>query len=598
MRLDPSSPSPSACGQHHFTVRAEGSLFLDDLRARWPPAPLRALPRCERRSRFTRWRAGVVRTLGVPLLLLVTGPSGGAQSPDPAHPLATRDTAALVLHGRVIAVFRSSLGANSPSERAAAARQRFESATRSAVPESAAVRPSAAGLVVTAGGSGLFVLTPADADSSSGEALSEVAARAATQVAGVLALERESRSLPLLLRAAAIAVLVTLVALLVLRLLYIGRLALLRRLPGVASSTLGDVAIRGYTLLRGEQLVATLRRLIGLFAWVIGLFTAYLWLTFVLTSFAYSRPWGEALGAYLRDTVRTLALGALAAIPGLFTVVIIMWVTRGLSRLVRGFFDAVEARTVEAPWVHPETANATRRIVVALLWLFAVVVAYPYLPGSSSNVFKGVSVFAGLVLSLGSSGVMNQAMSGLVLMYSRALTPGDYVRIGDTEGVVTELGMLSTKIRTTKREIVTLPNAVVAGTNVKNYTRLADEGEGVLLYTSVTIGYDTPWRQVQGLLLNAADRTNGLRREPAPFVLQTALSDYYIEYQLNAPLEDPRQRLAVLSELHANIVDLFNEFGVQILSPHYVADPTSPAVVPRERWRLSPAERAEPSPPA
>jgi small-conductance mechanosensitive channel len=514
------------------------------------------------------------------------------QSPSAVIGQAAPDTAALVLHGRLVTVFRSPLGANTPAERAAAARLHFEDAVREAVPDSVSIRRTTAGLVVSADSRGLFVLTAADVDATRGDSLPQVAAEAAQRLAGVLSLERESRSVPLLLRAAAVAVLVTLVALLVLRLLVMGRRALLARLPDAASSRLGDVSIRGFTLLRGEQVIGTVRRAIGLLAWLVGLFTAYLWLTFVLTSFAYSRPWGEALGSYLRDTVRTLALGVLTAIPGLFTVVLIMWATRWLAHLVRGFFDAVEARTVEAPWVHPETANATRRIVVALLWLFAVVVAYPYLPGSGSDVFKGVSVFAGLILSLGSSGVMNQAMSGLVLMYSRALTPGDYVRIGDTEGVVTELGMLSTKIRTTKREMVTLPNAVVASTNVKNYTRLAHHEDGILLHTSVTIGYDTPWRQVQGLLLTAADRTRGLRREPPAFVLQTALSDFYVEYQINAPLEDPRQRIDVLSDLHANIVDVFNEFGVQIMSPHYRADRASPAVVPPPDWHRPPAERA------
>jgi small-conductance mechanosensitive channel len=550
-----------------------------------------------RRRVPTRVLAAVLlwTTAATPLLAQArtsTTPDRTASPTSAVDAQASSDTAALVLHGRLVTVFRSPLGANTPAERAAAARQHFETVVREAVPDSVSIRRTTAGLVVNADGRGLFVLTEADVDSTRGGSLPEVAAEAAQRLAGVLSLERESRSLPLLLRAAAIAVLVTLVALLVLRLLVMGRRALLARLPDATASRLGDVSIRGFTLLRGEQVIGTGRRAIGLLAWLAGLFTAYLWLTFVLTSFAYSRPWGEALGSYLRDTVRTLALGVVTAIPGLFTVVLIMWATRWLAHLVRGFFDAVEARTVEAPWVHPETANATRRIVIALLWLFAVVVAYPYLPGSGSDVFKGVSVFAGLILSLGSSGVMNQAMSGLVLMYSRALAPGDYVRIGDTEGVVTELGMLSTKVRTTKREVVTLPNAVVASTNVKNYTRLAHHGDGILLYTSVTIGYDTPWRQVQGLLLMAADRTRGLRREPPPFVLQTALSDFYIEYQLNAPLEDPRQRIGVLSELHANIVDVFNEFGVQIMSPHYRADPARPAVVPRSEWYRRPAERA------
>ncbi len=256
--------------------------------------------------------------------------------------------------------------------------------------------------------------------------------------------------------------------------------------------------------------------------------------------------------------------------------------------MVSAFFDSVESESVEVPWVHPETANPTKRIVVALLWLFAIVVAYPYVPGGGSDVFKGVTVFAGLVLSLGSSGVMNQAMSGLVLMYARALKPGDYVRVGETEGTVMELGLLSTKIMTTKREEVTLPNAVVVGATVKNFSRSRDTTL-LLLYTSVTIGYDTPWRQVEGLLLNAARRTDGLQSDPPPFVLKTALSDFYIEYQLNAIISNPPDRIRVLDKLHANILDSFNEFGVQITSPHYIADPSQPAVVPRDKWFQAPA---------
>nr|MBA3890183.1 mechanosensitive ion channel [Gemmatimonadaceae bacterium] len=370
------------------------------------------------------------------------------------------------------------------------------------------------------------------------------------------------------------------------------RILSLRRLPQVAGPHLPGVTIGGFSLLTAQQLLTFVRRMSDLLAWAAGLFTAYLWLVFVLTRFAYSRPWGEALGAYLTSTVAELALSALGGVPGLFTVVLIFIVTRWVARLVGAFFDAVEAGSVELPWMHGETANPTKRISIALLWLFAIVVAYPYVPGSSSDVFKGVSVFAGLVISLGSSGVVSQAMSGLVLMYSRALKPGDYVRLGETEGTVTTLGMLSTKIRTNKREEVTLPNAVVIGGGVKNYTRLASES-GIILHTSVTIGYDTPWRQVEGMLLLAAGRTEGLAAAPTPFVHVTALSDFYVEYQLNAHLLDPSQRVGVLSALHRNILDAFNEYGVQITSPHYVSDPPRPMIVPRERWYPAPAPSPE-----
>ncbi|CAN5337585.1 hypothetical protein BH23GEM2_BH23GEM2_06600 [soil metagenome] len=214
--------------------------------------------------------------------------------------------------------------------------------------------------------------------------------------------------------------------------------------------------------------------------------------------------------------------------------------------------------------------------------------AYPYIPGSGTDVFKGVSVFVGVVISLGSTGIVNQAMSGLVLMYSRALKPGDYVRVGETEGTVTKLAMLSTKIETTKHEEMTIPNAVMVANGIRNFTRLS-EGGGLIVHTDVTIGYDVPWRQVEALLLLAADRTPKLAKSPPPFVLKRELADFYVDYELNAYLSTPEQRIQVLSALHAQIFDAFNEYGVQILSPHYRVDPAEPAVVPRERWFAAPA---------
>ena len=440
---------------------------------------------------------------------------------------------------------------------------------------------------MSAGRQAVFTITRADVDTLAGESLDAVSRKSSRQLAAALIAMREERSLTHILSAIGFTIAATLLFLIVLRLVRAGRRFMLKRLPETGQ-LLPNIAVAGFTLLSRENLLLFARRLVDLVAWAAGLFIAYLWLAYVLTRFAYTRPWGEALGEYLTSTISRLAIGALGTIPGLFTLVLIFVIVRWIARVVSAFFDAIESRSVEVLWVHPETANPTKRIVVALLWLFAVVVAYPYIPGGGSDVFKGVSVFAGLVLSLGSSGVMNQAMSGLVLMYSRALKPGDYVRIGDTEGTVMELGLLSTKMRTTKAEEVTVPNAVVVAASVKNFSRGRHETD-LLLYTSVTIGYDTPWRQVEAMLIKAAGQTQGIRREPPPFVLKTALSDFYVEYQLNAVLEDPASRVRVLDRLHAGILDAFNEYGVQIMSPHYIADPARPAVVPRERWYAAPA---------
>ena len=196
-------------------------------------------------------------------------------------------------------------------------------------------------------------------------------------------------------------------------------------------------------------------------------------------------------------------------------------------------------------------------------------------------------MFLGLMVTLGSSGIMNQIMSGFMITYSRALREGDFVKIGDVEGTVMHLGVLSTKIKTLLSEDVTVPNAVVVSQTTTDYSRFADS---VFTKTAVTIGYDAPWRQVHALLLEAAAKTSGLRAEPKPVVLQTALQDFYVQYTLWVCLLRQEDRLTVMDALHANIQDMFNEYGVQIMSPNYVFDPNAPKVVPKEHWFAAPAK--------
>jgi small-conductance mechanosensitive channel len=316
----------------------------------------------------------------------------------------------------------------------------------------------------------------------------------------------------------------------------------------------------------------------------------YLWLTFVFTQFPYTEPWGDQLGGFLLDTIAGLARGLVRAVPGLVVIGLIYLIARTAVRFVNSFFESVERGRVRVTWLDAETARATRRLVVALLWIFAITAAYPHIPGSHTEAFRGISVFVGLVVSLGSTGLVNQVMSGFVVVYSRAMRPGDWVRVGEIEGRVLEIGVLSTKLSTVRREEVAIPNAVLVGTATTNFTSLAG-ASGPLIATAVTIGYDVPWRQVHALLELAASRTEGLRKEPEARVLQRGLSDFYVEYQLLAHLERAEDRFEVLSQLHANIQDAFNEQGVQIMSPHFVVQPPEPVVVPKERWFAPPAAR-------
>ncbi|MFC4528648.1 mechanosensitive ion channel [Dyella halodurans] len=342
---------------------------------------------------------------------------------------------------------------------------------------------------------------------------------------------------------------------------------------------------------------STLRRLVSLVHLLLVLFLFYLWLSYVLRQFPYSRPWGAQLGLYMLDLGLQMLTVLVGQIPNLLTMVVIFLITRGIIRLVSAWFHAVEHGKVQVGWLDPPTASITRKLVSVLVGLFALVVAYPYIPGAGSDAFKGVSVFVGLMVSLGSAGIVNQLMSGLVVLYSRAVRVGDFVHVGDHEGTVREMGALSIKLVTRTHEEVIIPNSVLSSTPLRNLTRQVQEG-ALLLTTSVTIGYDTPWRQVAALLELAASRTAGLLREPRPFVLQTALSDYYAEYELNVGSLDPAIYVQTLSDLHQNIQDAFNEFGVQIMSPHYRRQPDEKVWVPTQHWYDPPAREPAGSDPA
>lgn len=317
--------------------------------------------------------------------------------------------------------------------------------------------------------------------------------------------------------------------------------------------------------------------------WGVGLLLAELWLTFVLRQFAYTRPWGERLTTWQLEVALGFLGAAAKAIPGLTIAVLIFLLARAATRGAAAFLERVAQGETHLGWLDADTAMPTRRLVTVVIWLFALAMAYPYLPGSQSDAFRGVSVLAGLMLSLGASGVVGQAMSGLSLMYSRALRIGEYVKIGETEGTVVELGLFATRIHTGMGEEVSLPNTVIFSQPVRNFSRLVHGGRFVL-HTAVTIGYATPWRQVHALLLEAARRSPGVATEPAPYVVQTALSDFYVEYRLCAQStqEAAQRRIEAMSTLHANVLDVFNENGVQIMSPHYRSDPAEPVLVPSE----------------
>ena len=329
-------------------------------------------------------------------------------------------------------------------------------------------------------------------------------------------------------------------------------------------------------------------RLYAVLVILLGMLACYLWLSWAFSLFPWTRVWSESLGDWSLGVIRDLSLSIVASLPGLMIVVLIFLLTWLIIRLVKVVLDQVAAGRIQVPGIHPETVSATRRLISVVIWLFALSAAYPFLPGANSLAFKGISVFFGLMLTLGSTGVMTHAMSGLVLIYSRALRKGDWVRLADNEGQVSEIGVLATKILTRENYIVTVPNAVVVSGKIINLSAESADG-GVNLTTSVTIGYDTPWRQVHALLELAARRTPGIDQQIAPVVRKLGLLDWYTSYELQVRLLPTTKLPDGRNALHSSIIDVFNEFGVQIMSPNFVMQPKAAVVVPQEAWYAAPA---------
>lgn len=366
------------------------------------------------------------------------------------------------------------------------------------------------------------------------------------------------------------------------RLLIAARRRLQIRLQGIVDRRIGEASRPRFDWTTSALQLVT--RILRLLMGGMVLVLMYGWLTFVLKQFVFTQPMGDRLSGFFVGLLVQIGQGILNAVPGLITVFVIFFLAKTFHDLLGNFFDNVARGklTLTLPGLHPDTIGATRRIASGMVWVLALTFAYPYIPGSQTQVFKGLSVLVGLVLTLGSSGVVNQLMSGMTLIYSRSMRKGDLVQVGDVTGLVEEVNALSVKLLRINEEI-TVPNAVVVSNTVRNFSRMT-RGQAAVLSTTVTIGYDTPWRQVHALLGDAAAATAGIARMPAPLVLQRALSDFFIEYELQVTVADVSIYVEIMSRLHANIQDRFNESGVQIMSPHFVIQPTDPVVVPKAGW--------------
>jgi small-conductance mechanosensitive channel len=521
-------------------------------------------------------------------------PGGGQPAPAPAAntPAAAETSAAsaapadLVFENADIITFRATFAGLSPADRARTALHRLEGLDRETMQDPVRIENISGGSVLRVGEQLAFAVVEGDIDPRTPETPARLAERARARLQNALKTRATMYTTPVVIKSIAVALFATAVCVALIILVVRLRRGALARLRGDTVWIRRHFSVAGFD--PSPHIAGALRLIVQVGTVLLVLAFINTWATVLLNDFPQTQYLGRPVRDFFVGVIGHIGRGIIRAVPGLVTIGVILAVTRLATNVLTDLCRGIERGEVRLPGLHQETIGATRRLVNAALWLFALVIIYPYLPGSDSDAFKGVSVMVGLVVTLGSSGIVGHLMSGLVLVYARALRKGDYVRVGEVEGIVLEVGGLATKIVTPKNEEFTVPNTVMVGSNIKNWTRMAKEG-GVSVSTAVTIGYDAPWRQVHALLQGAAARTEGLRREPPPFVLQRSLSDFYVEYELVARLEGPERRAFVLSALHQNIQDAFNEQGVQIMSPHFVGQPERPVIVPKARWHADPA---------
>lgn len=355
------------------------------------------------------------------------------------------------------------------------------------------------------------------------------------------------------------------------------------RIVRLRNTRLKPFSIQDYELLDTHKQVKLLVFLASLVRYVIMFLQLLLTVPLLFSIFPQTKDLAYQLFSYIWNPVKSIFIGVVDYIPNLFTIFIIYMAVKYLVRLFRYLADEVQSERLKLRGFYPDWAIPTYHIIRFLLYAFMLAMIYPYLPGSNSGVFQGISVFVGLIVSLGSSTVIGNIIAGLVITYMRPFKIGDRIKLNDTTGNVVEKTPLVTRIRTPKNEVVTIPNSFVMSSHTVNFSLSARE-YGLIIHSEVSIGYDVPWRTVNKLLVEAALNTPGVVDDPRPFVLSTSLSDWYPVYQVNAYIKDADRLAEIYSDLHQNIQDRFNEAGVEIMSPHYMAvrDGNASTIPPKE----------------
>jgi small-conductance mechanosensitive channel len=540
-----------------------------------------------RRARDGRLRAAA---LGLLLIVAVASPPAFGKGADGDSTIDAEITAPVVVDGDVLFRVRgtSSLPAAERAARIAASITGL-AGDPEVRPENVRVVEAGEYLRIAAGDRPVVTLADADA------ALEHVSLRALAdlhrnRIARAIEEYRSARTPERLLRAALRALAATAAVIFAVGLV----LWLARRLRLLVDRRFGSriksLEIQSFELVRAEHIWGGVRALLRALAALVILAVGFIYLHNVLGLFPWTRGYALGLGRAVLGPLRDFAWTIVVNIPNFLFLTILFFIVRFAVRMAHLFFDAIGRRAVTFGKFDPEWAVPTYKIVRLAIVAIGLIIAYPYIPGSQSAAFKGVSLLLGVVFSLGSSSAISNLVAGYTMTYRRAFKLGDRVKIGETIGDVIEMRLQVTHLRSLKNEEVIVPNSQILNNEIVNYSSLAKE-QGLILHTTVGIGYEVPWRQVEAMLLMAVERTPGLLKEPAPFVLHRRLADFAVDYEVNAYIRDAHEMMPLYTALHRSILDVFNEYGVQIMTPEYESDPEQPKVVPKDQWYAAPARR-------
>lgn len=351
------------------------------------------------------------------------------------------------------------------------------------------------------------------------------------------------------------------------------------------------IRIRNYTLFDSGKEVWFLIHVNNVLKWIVIVLVIYFALPILFGIFPWTKTFSDTLLSYILDPVKKIVRGFVDFLPNLITIIVILIFFRWAFKGIKFLKEEIKSGKLKIPGFYPDWAAPTYQIIRVLVFAFMIVVIYPYLPGSGSPVFQGVSVFLGFLFTFGSAGSLSNIISGLILTYMRLFKIGDRVKIGDVTGDVIEKSMLVTRIRTIKNEIISIPNSTVMNSHTINYSSEATD-LGLIINTTVTIGYDVPWKKMHEALIEAALRTEFVLKKPTPFVLQTELQDFYVSYQINAYIHEANLQAQIYSELHQHIQDVCNENDIEIMSPHYRAERDgNTTTIPEQYWKRNGRDR-------